>query len=144
VVNEQASEKELVAVAEAHNAAWNTHDIDAIMSFYTDDIVLRVCTPPSVDAGELSLLNVAGAGKPQIRDMVKGFMPGYQLQWWGLKASENRVTFDYRNSADILRSIGLDFLEGTAELEFEGKKIKTFYSTLSLETIQKMWDALGR
>jgi hypothetical protein len=143
VEESEASERELIAIVEVFNAAWNAHDLDAIMSFFTDDAVLRVLTPPSSDTGEPSPFNVAGAGKQQIRDMAKGFLPGYHLEWWGIQASENKVTLHYRNSADILRNLGLEFIEGTAEFEFEGKKIKNFYSTLSQETVQKMWGALG-
>ena len=138
----EASEKELIAIAEAHNAAWNAHDIDAIMSFYTDDIVIRVRTPANPSTGEPLPFNVAGAGKQQVRDMVKGFLPGYHLEYWGIHASGNKVTLHYKNTADIVRRMGLDFIEGTAELEFEGKKIKNFYSTLSPQTVQKMWDTL--
>ena len=138
----EAPERDILAVVEAHNDAWNAHDLEAVMSFYTDDIVVSVRTPASADAGKTSPFNVAGAGKQQVRDMVKGFLPGYHLEWWGVQAPGNRVTLHFRNSADILRNMGLEFLEGTAEFEFEGKKIKKFYSTWSPETVQKMWNIL--
>jgi ketosteroid isomerase-like protein len=139
----EASGRELAVVVEAYNAAWNAHDLDAVMSFYTEDIVVSVRTPASADTGEPSPFNVAGAGKQQVRDMVKGFLPGYHLEYWDVQVSGNGATLHYRNSADALQNIGVDFLEATAEVGFEGKKIKHFYSIWSPETTQKVWDALG-
>ncbi len=137
----EASEAEIAATVEAFCAAWNTHDIEAIMSFFTDDAVVRVTNTPGSNRGES--FSVTGAGQQQIRDMVKGFIPGYRLEYWDLRVSGNRAILQYRNSADIFRKMGLDFVEGTAELVFEGEKIKIFNSTHSPQTMQKMWDALG-
>ena len=123
--------EDLIDIVEALNAAFNAHDLDALMAFFADDVVYRVGPP-----GALSVVSV---GKQQIRDSAKGILPGLRLETWGHKVSGNIVTSEFRNSSEFYKTIGIDYVDGTTEIIFSGDKIEVFNLTYSVESVRKMW-----
>ena len=127
------SEEHLITLMEAVEEACNAHDLDALTAFFADDVVYRVGPP-----GALSVVSV---GKQQFRDAAKGLMAGLRLETWDYRVSGNTVTCRFRNSADVYRNIGVDYVDGTSEVTFRGDKIEAFNLTYSTESVQKMWAA---
>ncbi len=129
----EKSEEDLIAVMKALVAAHNAHNLDAVTAFLTDDVVYKIGPP-----GALSVISV---GKQQLRDAVKGLITGLRLETWDCRVSGNRLTGKFRNSADIYRNMGVDFVDGSIEVFFRGDKIESFHVTYSPESVRKLWAA---
>jgi ketosteroid isomerase-like protein len=63
-----------VSVIKDFDAAWNAHDIEGVLAFFTDDAVVRMEPPPSDGFGGVY------TGKEQIRaGFVELLMPGFHV-----------------------------------------------------------------
>ena len=127
-----ASEVDLVSIAKALNAAYNAHELEAVMAFYTDDLVAKV-GPALAPSGSEFI-----QGKEQLRSALVQQLPGFHVEAWDYRVSGNTVTFAFEYSADFFRNMGVDSLGGTIEADFEGDKIKSWAVTFSPETRQKL------
>jgi SnoaL-like domain len=56
-----------IAVVKDFDAAWNAHDIEGVLAFFTDDAVVRMEPPPSDEFGGVY------AGKEQSLPSVRRF-----------------------------------------------------------------------
>ena len=72
------SEEDAQRVSEAWIAAWNRHDLDAILGLYAEDVVSA--SPLAVS--RLGLPDGTVRGKDQLRDyFARGLQPGTQLHF---------------------------------------------------------------
>jgi hypothetical protein len=127
------SEEEFVTIAKAFVAAWNAHDLDAVVDFLTDDVVARVGPAPAPLGSEFT------TGKRHARGQVREQLPGFHAETWDYRASGNKVTWAFEYSSDTWRNMGVDPVEGAVEVIFEGDKIKLWSITVSQRTRQKIW-----
>src|ERR687894_772773 len=64
-----------VSVVKDFDAAWNAHDIEGVLAFFTDDAVVRMEPPPSDELGGVY------TGKEQIRaGWVEPLMPRFHVE----------------------------------------------------------------
>jgi len=126
-----------VVVINDFDAAWNAHDAEGVLAFFTDDAVVKIEPPPPGQLGTY-------AGKEQIRDFVEDLLPGFHVeprdhQVAGYQEEVgDRVIWAFTLSADSFRELGVDPVEGTAEAILQGYKLETFTTTFSPETVEKM------
>ena len=70
-----------VAVIKDYDAAWNAHDVEGVMAFFSDDAVFRMEPAPPDEFGGVY------TGKEQIRaGVVEPLMPGFHVE-----SSDHRV-----------------------------------------------------
>ena len=120
-----------VSVVKDYDAAWNAHDVEGVMAFFTDDAVVRMEPPPPDEFGGVY------TGKEQIRagwvePLISGFhvdssdhqVAGHQ------EGVGDRVIFAASVSGDFFRQMGAEPpVEATGEAILEGDKIKAFTAT---------------
>ena len=117
-----------VSVMKDFDAAWNAHDVEGVMAFFTDDAVVRVEPPPPDEFGGVY------TGKEQIRaGVVEPLMPGFHVESSDHQVAEDpegggqRVTWRARFSNDALAQTGAELpVEATDEVILEGDKIKSW------------------
>ena len=126
------SEEDLLALVKAFLDAWNAHDLEAIMAFFTDDVVYRIGPSPALPD------SVIATGKQQVQSHVRPQLPGFHVEAWDYRVSQNTVTFRFRYSEDYFRERGIDSLDGALEVIFEGDKIREVTVTFSPETRDKL------
>ena len=114
-----------VSVVKDYDAAWNAHDVEGVMAFFTDDAIVRL-EPGAVFSG-----------KEQIRaGYVEPFMPGFHVdssghQVTGDQEGGQRVTWRAMVSSDFFRQIGEEPpVERIGEAVVEGEKFKAFTGTI--------------
>ena len=132
----QRSEEELLAITKAFRAAWNARDLEAIMAFFTDDVVFAIGPAPLPPGSEIA------TGKRQVRSNIRLQLSGFHVETWDYRVSGNRVSWRFEYSNDFFRNQGVDSLEGTHEAAIEGDKIKLWIVTFSPETRKKLEVAL--
>src|SRR4051794_26884056 len=115
-----------VSVVKDLDAAWNAHDIEGVLAFFTDDAVVRMEPAPPDEFGGVY------TGKEQIRaGFVEPLMPGFHVESSGHQVAGDRVTWTGMLSGDALAQMGAEApVETPAEAIFEGEKIKSFTGTL--------------
>jgi ketosteroid isomerase-like protein len=117
-----------VSVMKDYDAAWNAHDVEAVMAFFTDDAVVRLEPAPPDEFGGVY------TGKEQIRaGYVEPTMAGFHVESRDYQVSghqegvEERVTWTAMVSGDFLRQMGAEPpVEANAEAVLQGDKIKSF------------------
>ncbi len=120
------------AIAQAFDATWNTHDIEAVLAYFVDDGTIRLLPPPPPPTPGVY------QGKEQLRMFVEAFMPGFQVQSTNYQGNGDRATWQWSVSAPPFRQMGADPATGTGELSLRGDKLESFTATLSDETLAKM------
>ncbi len=126
-----------ISRVEDFDAAWNTHDEEAVLGFFADDAVVKLEPPPP---GERE----AYTGKEQIRGFVRTHTPGFHVESRDHQVAGHqegvgdRVIWESTVSSDSFRSLGADQVEGTAEAILKEGRIESFTFTLSQETLAKM------
>ncbi len=117
-----------LSVVRDFDVAWNAHDAEGVMAFFTDDAVVRMEPAPADEFGGVY------TGKEQIRaGFVEPLMPGFHVESSGHQVAGDRVTWTGTVSSDALRQMGGESpVESTAEAVFEGDKIKSFTVTPGL------------
>ena len=120
-----------VSVVKDLDAAWNAHDIEGVLSFFTDDAVVRMEPPPSDELGGVY------TGKEQIRaGWVEPLMPRFHVESRDHRVAGHqeevgdRVIWIAEVSGDYLRQMGAETpVESPAEAIVQGDKIKFFTGT---------------
>ena len=111
-----------VSVMKDFDAAWNAHDVEGVMAFFTDDAVVRPEPPPPDEFGGVY------SGKEQIRaGFVEPAMAGFHVESSDHQVAGDRVTFKAKLWGDLYRQMGAELpVEATGEVVFEGDKIKSW------------------
>src|SRR5215203_2553852 len=64
-----------LSVLKDHDAAWNAHDVEGVMAFFTDEALVRMEPPPPDEFGGVY------SGKEQIRaGFVEPLMAGFHVE----------------------------------------------------------------
>jgi ketosteroid isomerase-like protein len=120
-----------VSVVKDFDAAWNAHDIEGVLAFFTDDAVVRMEPPPSDEFGGVY------TGKEQIRaGWVEPLMPDFHVESRDHQVAGHqeevgdRVIWIAEVSGDYFRQMGAETpVESPAEAIVQGDKIKFFTGT---------------
>ena len=120
-----------VSVLKDYDAAWNAHDVEGVMAFFTDDAVVRMEPPPPDEFGGVY------TGKEQIRSgFVEPLMVGFHVESIDHQVAGeqegvgDRVIWTAMVSGDIFKQMGAEPpVESTAEAIVQGDKIKFFTAT---------------
>ena len=121
-----------ISVLKDLDAAWNAHDVEGVMSFFTDDAVVRLEPAPPDEFGGVY------TGKEQIRaGFVEPLMPGFHVESRDHQVAGHqegvgdRVIWIAMFSGEAFTQRGGELpVESPAEAILEGDKIKSFASTL--------------
>ena len=121
-----------VAVIKDYDAAWNAHDVEGVMAFFTDDAVIRLePAPPDAFGGVYT-------GKEQIRAYVEPLMADFHVessdhQVTGYQEGGQRVTWTALVSGDFFKQMGAETpVKSTAVAVVEGDKLKS-HTAINLE-----------
>ena len=120
-----------VAVIKDYDAAWNAHDVEGVMAFFTDDAVFRMEPAPPDEFGGVY------TGKEQIRaGVVEPLMAGFHVdssdhQVVGHQEGVgDRVIWIAMVSGDLFGQMGAEPpVESAGEALVQGDKIKSFTAT---------------
>ncbi len=123
-----------VSVLKDYDAAWNAHDVEGVMAFFTDDAVVRMEPAPPDEFGGVY------TGKEQIRaGFVEPLMPGFHVESRDHQVAGHqegvgdRVIWASTLSSELFRQMGAEPpVEGTTEAILQGEKIESFTATLRL------------
>jgi ketosteroid isomerase-like protein len=115
-----------VSVINDFDAAWNAHDVESVLAFFTDEAVVRIEPPPPDEFGGVY------TGKDQIRaGFVEPLMTGFHVESRDHQVAGHqegvgdRVVWASTLSSDLFRQMGAEPpIEGTTEAVLEGDKIK--------------------
>jgi hypothetical protein len=116
-----AHEAEVIALAQAYNAAWSAQDVGAVLAFFAPEAVIYAdrARPASDDhQGEV----VWATGAPQLRGWVQARLASnYRVQatnYRGLapryQGDGDAVAWDFKEYADPHEALGIEPLVGTA------------------------------
>lgn len=126
--------EETISRAKEFDAAWNAHDADAVVDYFTDDGAVKL-QPPPPEGGSYS-------GKDEIRDFVGAYIADYHAEPRDYQeVEEGKVRWTSKIHARPFG--GLNPVEGTAEAVFQGGKIKSYTFTFSAETVERIEADLG-
>ncbi len=118
-----------VAVIQSFDAAWNAHDTERVLKFFTDDAVVRFMYPPPFQEPDTY------TGKEEIRQLFAGLLSGdFHMQSYDHRISLNQMTWQYHASSGRFRRLGAEIAQGSAGAAFEDGKIKNFTVSFSPET----------
>ena len=123
-----------ISVINDFDAAWNAHDVEGVVLFFTDDAVARI-EPPLPDE-----FGGAYTGKEQIRTgFVEPLMPGFHVESRDHQVAGHqegvgdRVIWASTLSSDLFRQMGAEPpVESITEALLQGEKIEFFTATLRL------------
>ena len=123
-----------ISVINDFDAAWNVHDVEGVMGFFTDDAVVRIEPPPPDEFGGVY------TGKEQIRaGFVEPLMEGFHVESRDHQVAGHqegigdRVIWASTLSSDLFRQMGAEPpVEGITEAILAGEKIESFTATLNL------------
>ena len=111
-----------LSVVQQYDAAWNTHDLEAVMTCFADDAVVTQVPPPP-DGGTYQ-------GKEQIRRWVEAQLPGFHVDSRDHHTSGDTVTWTSLVTGDMFRQMGFSQpLEAQAEAVVRDGKIVSFTAT---------------
>ena len=121
-----------LSVLKDYDAAWNAHDVEGVLAFFTDDAVVRMEPPPPDDE-----LGGVYSGKEQIRaGFVEPLMAGFHVESRDHQLAGDqegvgeRVVWIAMVSGDLFEQMGVEPpVESSAEAIVEGEKIKSFSAT---------------
>jgi ketosteroid isomerase-like protein len=121
-----------VSVVKDYDAAWNAHDVEGVMAFFTDDAVVRMEPPPPDEFGGVY------TGKEQIRaGWVEPLISGFHVETSDHRVAGHqegvgdRVIWTAMVSGDAFGQTGADFpLKSPAEAFVQGDKIRCFTATI--------------
>ncbi len=116
-----------VSVIKDYDAAWNAHDVEGVMAFFTDDAVFRMEPAPPDEFGGVY------TGKDQIRaGVVEPLMAGFHVDSSNHQVAESqegagaRVTWTALVSGDFFEQMGAETpVKSTAVAVVEGDKLKS-------------------
>lgn len=123
------------ALAQGICAAFNAHDVTAVVRLFTDDAVVHLVPPPP---GEQEYYR----GLAEIREWATGEMPGFHVDYFNLRSDGGTATFGARVVSDESRQLNVGPLEMTGKLVTRGEKVSQFTITLEPQTLAKLQAAL--
>jgi SnoaL-like protein len=117
-----------VSVIKDFDAAWNAHDLEGVLAFFTDDAVVSMEPHPPDEFGGVY------TGKEQIRaGFVEPLMPGFHVDSRDHQVAGHqegvgeRVIWIAMVSGDFFRQMGAEHpVASTTEAVVQGDKIKSF------------------
>src|SRR5215207_1061310 len=117
-----------VSVIKDFDAAWNAHDLEGVMAFFTDDAVVRMEPAPPDESGGVY------TGKEQIRaGFVEPLMAGIHVDSRDHQVTGHqegvgdRVIWTAMVSGDVFRQMGAEPpVESAGEALVQGDKIRSF------------------
>jgi ketosteroid isomerase-like protein len=117
-----------VSVVKDYDAAWNAHDVEGVMAFFTDDAVVRMEPPPPDEFGGVY------TGKEQIRaGWVEPLISGFHVETSDHQVAGHqegvgdRVIWTAMVSGDFFRQMGAEPpVKSSAEAIVRGGKIRAF------------------
>ena len=120
-----------VSVISDFDAAWNAHDVEGVVAFFSDDAVARIEPPPPDEFGGVY------TGKEQIHTgMVEPLMPGFHVDSRDHQVAGHqegvgdRVIWIAMVSGDLFGQMGAEPpVESAGEALVQGDKIKFFTAT---------------
>ena len=123
-----------VSVLKDYDAAWNAHDVEGVMAFFTDDAVVRLEPAPPDEFGGVY------RGKEQIRaGFVEPLMAGFHVESRDHQVAGHqegvgdRVIWMSMLSGEAFKEMGADPpVEGTCEAIIQEDKIEFYTYTLTL------------
>jgi len=111
---------------------WNTHRVDGVLSFFTEDAVFTFFGLPNGSS-------ISYRGKRAIQDTLQCYLPGWHVFARShIPTDTNRVMWMERTSADWLRRLGVDWIESKVEVMLRDRKIAAFTVTHTPETVEKL------
>lgn len=121
-----------VSIIKDFDAAWNAHDVEGVLAFFTDDAVVRMEPPPPDEFGGVY------TGKEQIRaGFVEPLMPGFHVNSRDHQVAGHqegvgdRVIWTAMVSGDVFGQTGAELpVESPAEALVQGDKIRSFTATV--------------
>ena len=108
-----------VAVVKAFDAASNAGDLERLMALFTDDAVVR------------DRLGEVHTGKQQIREWYQPQMGHFHVASRNHRVTGNTVTWEATLTGDMVRQMGSDAIEDTAEAIVQGGKITSFVPSIA-------------
>src|ERR671921_1124646 len=128
VVRREQSMADPVSVIKDFDAAWNAHDVEGVLAFFTDDAVVKMEPPPPDEFGGVY------TGKEQIRvGFVEPLMAGFHVDSRDHQVAGHqegvgdRVIWIAMVSGDLFRQMGAEPpVESAGEALVQGDKIKFF------------------
>ena len=129
--------EDLVAVIDEFHAMWNTHNVDGILSFFTEDSVITLVRSPREPP-------VSYHGEAAIRTFVNTHLPGWDIYARShYQINKERAMWMARVSAGWLRRMGIDWIEWKGEAVVRDGKIMTLVGTFTPESVAKIETAMG-
>jgi hypothetical protein len=128
-----------VAVIQSFDAAWNAHDVERALKFFTDDAEVRFMYPASFPEPDTY------AGKDEIRRLLEGYLSdNFHMQSHDYRISLNEVTWQYSAASERFRQLGTDAVEGAAGAAFDHGKIKRLTVSFSPDSTAAITSGLDR
>src|ERR671911_56124 len=120
-----------VSVIKDFDAAWNAHDLEGVMAFFTDDAVVRMEPPSPDESGGVY------TGKEQIRaGFVEPLLAGFHVEARDHQVAGHqegvgdRVIWTAMVSGDVFRQMGAEPpVVSAVEAVLQGDKIKSLTAT---------------
>lgn len=126
-------------VIQSFDAAWNAHDVERALKFFTEDAVIRFMYPAPYPEPDTY------TGKEEIRQLLEGFFrDNYRVQSYDYEVSLNQLTWKYRAASERFRQLGLDEADGSSGAAFESGKIKRLTIAFSPDTTARLAAGLDR
>jgi hypothetical protein len=121
----------LISVVDEFDAAWNAHDVDAIMRYIGDDSVVTFTPPPPGDSGVYR-------GQDEIRRFVETHLPGFHVDSRSHQVVGDSVSWLATVAADSFRRMGLDQVVFDCTAAIRGDTITSFAVTMTPETLARL------
>ena len=121
----------LISVVDEFDAAWNAHDVAAIMRFIGDDSVVTFTPPPPGESGVYR-------GRDEIRRFVETHLPGFHVDSRSHQVVGDSVSWLATAAADSFRQLGLDQVVFDCTAAIRGGTITSFAVKMTPETLAKL------
>ena len=126
-----AQETDPMSVVNAWHDALNGYDIDAALSYFTDDAVITIVPPLDGGSGVYS-------GKEEIRTLYEGFVAGnFACSLSDCQVEGETVTCIDTYTDDGLKAMGVDFIEGEWAATVRDGKIQSYTYSISEASLAK-------
>jgi len=132
-----AQETDPAAVIEGQVAAINAGDVEATMTYFTDDAVVTVAYPPPAPSDVYT-------GAAEVQAWFEELMAmNFELESTILQVEGDVVIANEKSYSDFSRELGIAPLEGITEYQVEDGKIKAFTWTITDESWAKLQAAMA-
>jgi ketosteroid isomerase-like protein len=130
---DMATEENKAALVDAFDAAWNAHDEDAIMDWFTEEEVVSISPSPP---GHPDTYH----GKEQIRGWVRSTLPGFHVE--SRSHGEVGDTVTTSDVTVVMDSLPIESADAMVATVFEGRKVRAMRAVFTPETLAKMRSAM--